>query len=359
MSGAEVFINARFLTQPLTGVQRYARETVAALDRLWPALPLADVPTTLLAPAGARWPELRHLRVEHVGRRQGHWWEQCELPARVGQGLLLGLGFTGPLLLRRQLITVHDAAVLRAPGSYSLMFRQGYRGLVGLLCRRAAAVLAVSRFSASEAQQCFGAPADRVRQVTEGWQHMDAIQADASVLRRHGLADRPYLLAVSSPTPNKNFALIGRALALLGDQAPVCVVVGALAPGYRGATPVQTPTMRWLGRVSDGELKALYEGARAFVFPSFYEGFGIPPLEAMACGCPVLASTADAVRETCGDAALYFDPDDAAGLAQVIRRLWASEPLRRWLVKTAETRLARYSWERNARLHADILAEFL
>ena len=105
--------------------------------------------------------------------------------------------------------------------------------------------------------------------------------------------------------------------------------------------------------------KALYRHASAFIFPSHYEGFGLPPLEAMACGCPVLASTAEAVRETCGDAALYFDPRDAAALAMAIDRLSNAPALADTLRERALARLAIYSWERNARLHFDLLSELL
>ena len=238
-------------------------------------------------------------------------------------------------------------------------FRWGYRALVGLLARRAQRVLAVSHFSAREAVDCFGAPPSRLRLVTEGWQHMDRIEPDTSVLDRHGLRERPYLLAVSSPTPSKNFGLIARALDSMRAEAPLCAVVGALAPGLAGGELAGRPGLLPLGRVSDAELKALYQHARAFVFPSRYEGFGIPPLEAMACGCPVLASTADAVVETCGDAALSFDPDDPAGLASCIRAVWHDQGLRHRLADAARLRLDTYSWEQGARLHLAAIEEIL
>ncbi len=359
MTAGALFINGRFLGQPLTGVQRYARETLAALDRLLPSSTLAGLPCTLLAPAGTIAPPLQHIAFETVGRRTGHAWEQVDLPRRVSRGLLLGFGFTGPLALRRQIVTLHDAAVLRVPQSYRPAFRWGYRGLVSVLARRAARVLAVSGFGAAEARACFGAPPARLRLVTEGWQHMTAIAPDFSVLDRHALRDQPFLLAVSSPTPSKNFALIERALALMGADAPRCVVVGDLTPGLAGAPADRPASMQCLGRVADGELKALYASARAFVFPSLYEGFGIPPLEAMSCGCPVLASTAPAVVETCADAALYFDPTDPLALASAIRSVWTDAALRSGLAAAAQRRLACFSWERGARMHLDIIEELM
>jgi len=137
------------------------------------------------------------------------------------------------------------------------------------------------------------------------------------------------------------------------------VVVGGLTAGLSGQpTPFQTSLQR-VGRVSDAELKALYLNARAFVFPSLYEGFGIPPLEAMACGCPVLASTAPAVMETCGNAARYFDPNEPAALAAGIQEVWHDGALRGELTLAARRRLADFSWDRGARLHLDAILEVL
>jgi glycosyltransferase involved in cell wall biosynthesis len=111
--------------------------------------------------------------------------------------------------------------------------------------------------------------------------------------------------------------------------------------------------------VSDGELKALYQHASCFVFPSLYEGFGLPPLEAMACGCPVIASTAPAVREVCGDAALYFDPHSSEELAARLREFFTDASVRPRLVAAAETRTREYDWARNAAMHLQLLRELL
>jgi glycosyltransferase involved in cell wall biosynthesis len=114
-----------------------------------------------------------------------------------------------------------------------------------------------------------------------------------------------------------------------------------------------------IGRVSDAELEALYQHAECFVFPSFYEGFGIPPLEAMACGGPVIASTAAAAREVCGDAALYFDPARPEQLAEVLRRLFADAGLRARLRDAGAQRLQRYSWDASAELNLAAIHEVM
>jgi len=353
----EVLINGRFLTQRVTGVQRYARETLQCMDELLAEGAGEFARWTLLTPAGVDAPPLKRIRVESFGRLKGHAWEQIELAWRAKKGLLFSFAFTGPLSLRRQIVTVHDAAVVRIPSAYNWRFRLWYRSLIGRIVSRAPRTIAVSQFSADEATACFGAPASRVRVSTEGWQHLDRVTADESVLDRHGLRNKPFALAVSSPTPNKNFAAIAQALALLGTDAPRVAVAGSADPSIFRSTAAQSDSIVKLGFVSDSELKALYLQAACFVMPSFYEGFGIPPLEAMSCGCPVIASTAPAIQEVCGDAALYFSPHQPQELAEQLRRLFADRRLAQRLSQDGLKRAERYSWKESARLNLAVVKE--
>ena len=356
----QVFINGRFLGQRVTGVQRYARETLHALDELLAACGGAGLRWTVLVPRGTPQPVFRHLLVETCGRLQGHLWEQLELPWRARAGLLFSFGLTGPLLKRRQIITVHDAAVVRMPATFNATFRHAYRCLVRIIAGRAPRTMTVSQFSAAEAIECFRAPAERVRVATEGWQHLERITSDVAVLDDLGLRQRRYALAVGSPTPSKNFAAIERAIVLLGADAPCCVVVGETDSAvFQDDAARGAGDLLRIGYVSDAQLKALYEHAECFVFPSFYEGFGIPPLEAMACGCPVIASTAPAVREVCGDAALYFDPARPEQLADALRGLFADAAQRARLRKTGTQRLRHYSWDASAKLNLAAIREVM
>lgn len=346
-----VDINGRFFTQRVTGVQRYARETLRCLDELLAANDGAGIEWRLLVPRGARVPAMRFLPVHTVGRLQGHLWEQLELPMYTTGRLLFSFGFTGPLLKRRQVITVHDAAVVRQPASYNRLFRLWYTHLVRSVGQRAPAVMAVSEFSRREAAQCFGIDPERLHQTTEGWQHLQTLQADETVLDVQGLRGKRFVLAVSSPTPNKNFGVIARALSSMGDQAPHCVVVGATDAAIFAGSHESSASLHRVGYVSDAQLKALYEAATCFVFPSFYEGFGLPPLEAMSSGCPVICSDAAVLAEVCGDAALYFRAASAYDLACQLRRLLNDEPLRRMLIERSAARVQHYSWHKGAGLN--------
>lgn len=355
----EVLINGRFLGQRVTGIQRYGRETLLNLDELLAGKREGETDWTLLVPRGTQTPAFKRIRVEALGRFGGHFWEQFELPWRARNGLLFSFGFTGPLLLRRQIVTVHDAAVFRMPHAFRWQFRLWYRWLVRHLVKRSPCTVAVSRFSAGETTECFGAEPARIRIATEGWQHLQRIEAATAILDRHNLRGRPFALAVSSPTPSKNFALILAALRQLGDNAPLCVVAGAADPAIFKDAGLATDGILHLGYVSDAELKALYEAATCFVFPSRYEGFGIPPLEAMASGCPVLASTAPAVAEVCGDAARYFDPDQPEALAKLMLEVFTDTRLRQDMQTAGRARAEHYSWTKNARLNLEFIEEVL
>jgi len=355
----EILINGRFLDQRVTGVQRYARETLAALDERMAAGDGQFARWTLVLPGASRAkPDLKAITVERYGPLNGHAWEQLVLPWRAHRSLLLSFGFTGPLALRRQIITVHDAAVVRFPQSYNRTFRAVYRTLIPRVLRYAPAAIAVSNFSASEAVECFEADRSRLVVGAEGWQHLNRTPADEGVIDRHGLRGRPFVLAVSSPARNKNFAVIARALATLGPAAPLCVVVGAIdTKVFVNELPKDSPHLMHLGYVTDGELRALYAHARCFVMPSYYEGFGIPVIEAMANGCAVLASRVPSLREVGGAVPLYFDPDDSNALAALIDTLMHDEQRAADMVDAGRKRAQLYSWDANAGIHLDTLAQ--
>ena len=331
-------------------MQRYAREMVAELDALLAAGAAPELEWNLVAPRGTEFPRFERLACAHAGLLSGHAWEQLELPWITRDGLLVSFGATGPCFKSQQLVTVHDASVYRVPEAFSWRFRAWYRLVVGHVVRRAPRALAVSEFAAREAVDCFGASAERLDVTAEGWQHLSRVEPDDSLLKQHGLLPQSYVLAVSSPTPNKNFAVVAAAMSRLQDLAIRFVVAGAVDRRVLVSAPARhDDRVTRVGYVSDAQLKSLYDGALCFVFPSKYEGFGIPPLEAMALGCPVAAARIDAVREVCGEAARYFEPDDAVALERILRSLFESQSERARLAELGRARAARFSWNESAR----------
>jgi glycosyltransferase involved in cell wall biosynthesis len=331
-------VNARFLTQSTTGVQRFAAEVTRALSATGAAL-------RLLAPQDA--PAcFGDLPVEHVGMRAGQAWEQLDLPRAAGDGMLLNLGNTAPLLRgARQAVVIHDAGVFDTPESYSLAFRTWYRALHLALPRRGARIITVSEFSRGRLAARLRLDPARIGVMPEGGEHVLRPQAETAVLERHDLAPRAYALAVGTRAAHKNLGALRDAAALLGARGMVLAVAGAADGGvFSGAADAQGSAVRMLGRVTDAELRALYENALCLVFPSRYEGFGIPPLEAMWCGCPVLAARAGAVPEVCGDAALWFDAEGPATPAAALARLLDEPGLADALRTAGRARAQLYSW---------------
>ncbi|MEO1131236.1 MAG: glycosyltransferase family 1 protein [Cyanobacteria bacterium J06639_1] len=365
MSNA-IYINARFLSQRLTGVQRYAFELVKTLDRLLAAGTLPDDAIfTLVAPSDIDTePTFERIGLERVGRFGGHLWEQTELPLHTAGKPLVNLCNTAPLAKAEQVLTIHDAAVYGAPEAYSLAFRSWYRLLFGSLGRRLRAVITVSEFSKSELLRYCPIPAERLHVIYSGREHALATAADPSILQDHHLRDRPYLLAVSSLSPHKNFQGIVKALEHLDDgesaeEFDVAIAGGANPSVFSQDSQPLSDRVKYVGYVSDGQLRALYENARGFIYPSFYEGFGLPPLEAMSCGCPAIVSQAASLPEVCGDAALYCDPHDPSDIAAKMLQVVRDDELYRTLQDRGLARAEQFDWETCAKATYRVIREAL
>lgn len=346
--GQPIYLNGRFVTQVVTGVQRYATELVGALDRLITrgAGPPGHAWSLLIPPGSTGDLSFTSLTVQTIGRLRGHAWEQLELAAHSRDGVLLSFGNTGPLRHSRQIVTIHDASVFRHPEAYTFAFRTWYQFLLPRLARRAVSVLTDSDFSSSELSECLDIAPGRVRVVRLGGEHMLAVTPDSSILARHELEGRPYILVSGNRSPHKNLAVVAAAVELLPSQTFDVVVVGAHNPAVlRGVAQAWPTNTRWLGYVPDAQLRALYEHAACFVYPSLYEGFGLPPLEAMTCGCPVLLSRAAALPEVGGEAVRYFDPRSPDALARELDEVMGSPDLRTELRHRGLERAMEFSWQ--------------
>jgi glycosyltransferase involved in cell wall biosynthesis len=344
-----IYINGRFLSQPITGVQRYAAEVVTALDKLLVEGRPAHLPqggVKLLVPQNAcQQLSLRYISTRRIGRLKGHLWEQLELPGASSDGVLVGLANTGPLWHPRQLITIHDASVFANPGNFSLAFRTWYRLLIPRLGQRAKTILTVSEFSRSELIRYCNFPETKIEVVYNGVDHIIREPADQDFLSGRNIKPGNYFLCVATSSRNKNIGLVMDALQFLGDvDLDLATVGGTNSKVFSEPRISRKCRMHELGYVSDSQLRALYENALCFVFPSLYEGFGIPPLEAMACGCPVIVARTSALPESCGDCALYCDPYDARGLASQIKSLRNDMTLRLRLKDLGKGHSSKFTW---------------
>lgn len=353
-----VLVNGRFLGQRTTGAQRYARELLKAIDIvLGERIGQSISSFTVLTPPGTpRSLQLTAMAVREIGRFQGHLWEQVELAGHSRQDLLLNLCNTAPLAGRRMIATILDASVYAVPEAYSLPFRTWYRILIPMLARRSRRVVTISDFSRTELQRYAGIPAARISVIPASGEHILEVAADASVLDRLRLRSHGFVLAVSSRSSHKNVAGVARAAALLtGRDLEVVLAGGSNSRVFNEEAGAGHARLRSIGYVSDAELRALYQHAACFVYPSFYEGFGLPPLEAMTCGCPVVVSRAASLPEVCGEAAMYCDPHDPADIARAVNEVVSDAVLRDDLRRRGAERAALFSWKRSACAMLDIV----
>ncbi|ASA97020.1 glycosyltransferase family 4 protein [Anoxybacillus flavithermus] len=358
----KVIINGRFLTQRITGVQRFALEFVKALDKLiemddgglkfeFVIVTPRDVVNDI---------KLKNIRIITVGKLKGHLWEQLELPFYSRGGLLVNLCNTGPLLKGEQIVTIHDVAVYSKPEGFTKMFVYWYKFLFQVLSIVARRIITVSKFSKRELAHYCRIKQNKISVVSEGWQHIRQIDADVNVFRKHDISPKQYILAVSSLNPNKNFQGIVKAIECLGDVGTNIIIAGGTNPKVFSSSNSSLPNnVKYIGYVTDEELKALYEGAMGFIYPSFYEGFGLPPLEAMACGCPVIVSNAASLPEVCGDAALYVNPYSPEDIAEKIKLLLSDDKLREELRRKGLERAKMFSWEKCAKETLKVIEEVL
>ncbi|WP_395665762.1 glycosyltransferase family 4 protein [Methylocella sp.] len=348
-----IYINGRFLTQPMSGVQRYAYEIVKALDERAGAAN-AGQEWMLLAPPGAPAPKLRAIGFKTIGTRAGHLWDQTSFAHASRGGVALSLAMSGPLFHPRHLVILHDAAAFRRPEHFSRAYGAFHR-MAERILSRTARIGTVSQFSRRELAAVLGLDAQAILVAGNGADHAGTA-FDESALDRHGLRGEKFFLTLGNLTRNKNLAVAARALGRLRPGAAKLVAVGSVNAGVFGAAapPAAAANVIFPGRLPDAEVAGLMRAATAFIFPSLYEGFGVPPLEAMANGCPVLSSNAEAMREVCGDAVDYFSPTDDARLAHLMREAVADAGAwRARRIDAGRARVKLYSWRNSARVIAE------
>jgi glycosyltransferase involved in cell wall biosynthesis len=352
----QIAINGRFLTQKVLGVQRFAIETIEAIDALLDTAEYSALKgrIEIVAPPKARDLPLKNIPLRRIGFSSGYLWEQVELPLQTRGNLQLNLCMLGPLATRHQLVVVHDATVRALPNNFSWKFRGAYGFLIPRLCRRAERVVTVSEFSRNEIGKYYGADITNMPICYEGGDHIARITADETALNRFALRGKAFFLGVGVGSSNKNIETVVAAFnkAQLGDT--VLVLTGKRDAAVHGAlTEVHSQNVRNVGHVTDAELRTLYEHALALVFPSRYEGFGLPALEAMTLGCPVIISDQPALTEVCGDAALVCGMDDVDALTGHLRALATNDALRGALSAAGRERASRFTWKATARALLD------
>jgi glycosyltransferase involved in cell wall biosynthesis len=287
------------------------------------------------------------------GRASGHLWEQFRLPALLrsrGCRLMVNLANTMPLRPgMASLLAVMDASFMEGAAWFRGPFRTWYRLLLPALVRRADRVITISEFSRGEILRHFRPLPEKLEVVPLGCDHAVQDQRRGESGEAFRPPASPYLLTVGTLEPRKNLPLLVEAFRMLKARAPdlphALLVVGAVQQVFQRAGVEAGGGVHFLGYLTDRQLDDCYRRAELFVYPSLYEGFGLPPLEAMARGVPTLAARAGALPEVTGGGAELFDPASAAELAALIERYLRSPALRAGLAERGRARAAAFRWE--------------
>jgi len=374
MTGAdgrpEVLLDLRIVREQLTGVGRYLLRVYAELQRLAApdfrvtalvrrdqTLPLDGPSRSLPGPAGDTMP-----------LSLGQWWHLPRALAGDPSSLFHYTYFDLPPIRRHPLVaTCYDLEPLRHPELFSPRL-VWYSRLFARGLRRADRVVAISHATARDVEGLAGVPADRIVVTHLGvdpvFRPADAV-AVARVRAAYDLPER-YVCYVGNTLPHKNLSRAVEAMAAVRKACgPIPFVLGGAPDRHRPTIEAAAARhglgdgLRFLGRVADADLPALLSGASVFLFPSLYEGFGLPVLEAMACGAPVVTSTRASLPEVAGDAAVACDPLDTTAIADAVIRLLTDDPFAARLRHAGPARAASFTWERCAAQHRDLYLELL
>jgi glycosyltransferase involved in cell wall biosynthesis len=375
-----IAVDLRALVPEATGIGVYTRNlllALAAAGREGGGRELRYVGLCHRRPRGAEELEAAGVAIEVQPAPLGLLWQQVQLPRRLARGdldLFWSPLMTLPLASRLPaVVTVHDLTALLYPETHNAKVRLSILPFLERSLEKARRVVAVSQATAADLTFHFPECAARVRVVYEGVDpsFTPASPGEVQAIRRELGAPDGYILYIGTLEPRKNVHVLlsaWEALRQENPETPPLVLAGgagwhsrsllarlaALGNGDHGVSGV-----RYLGRVEQDHLVRLFQGASVFAYPSLYEGFGLPPLEALACGVPTVVSNTASLAEVTGGAALKVDAQDAAGLAAALRQI-LSEPARAAeLSRRGLLRAERFRWERAAAEMAKVFAEAL
>lgn len=351
----KLLINARYLTQNISGVQRFGMELSLQLKKNFPDI-------SFLCPR-----DIKHISVaeeleaETFGNFSGHIWEQFELPLYIRKkypdSLLINFCNTAPLFVSKQFVTIHDVSYFVNPNWFSLTFRLWYRWLIPKIARNAVGIFTVSNFSKSEILHYITINPDKITVVNNS---VSGIFKHLSIQ----VSKQNYILSVSSIDPRKNLKTLIEAFDIVANKYPglQLILVGASHKAFskdeRLLTMVNSSNKKLTGYITDEELSELYRNARCFLYLSLYEGFGIPPLEAMSSGCPVLLSDIECHREIFKDSVAYCDPLNVNDITERLIGVLSSEYEQNKLEEMVDFS-SKYSWAASSEIIKHTIIQYL
>ena len=330
-------INGKFFTQNITGVQRHAREMVCELDKT-----MHNVNIEILIPRNVEnLPKYKNIKVVRWGWFTGICWEQISYPLYLLLKHRVGINFCSTPLLKADYAYLHDVTMQVNPQYCSKLYSVYSNILAKNVINRAQKLFTVSEFSKDEIRKFYHVPEKKIEVIGNAWQHMIRLTPDTGIFSKHPeIKMGEYIFSLSSLSPNKNHQwIIKNALTNPNQQYIIAGGINNAVFGSNNPLTESDSNIIYLGYVTDEVAKALMMNAKAFLFPTFYEGFGIPPLEALSCGTKIIVSSTPCMKEIYGDAAYYIDPHNPNINIQELLQNSVSDP---------EIILEKYSWQKSA-----------
>ena len=350
----KIIINGRFLCNKTDGISRFSLEICKELKK-------HSVNFEILIPYWLEYENPEGFNLKRYGKLKSHFWEQINLKSYLkknGRPLLLNFSGLGPLFYKNQLVTIHDLSFFENKKWFSWSYSFVYRMATPIIAKSALKIITVSEFSKKEIIKNLKIDNNKIEVIhnavseqlesTSGCQITDQISA---------LCNKKIILAVSSIDPRKNLKRLIDSFLELEYLDYSLVLVGKKSPHFNINLKSNSERVFFTGYVSDDDLIHLYKNCQFFIYPSLYEGFGIPPLEAMRNSCPVIVSKIPSIEEVCADAAVYVDPYNNEDISRSMKELIKNGDLRRQMSVKGYQRSLEFSWSKSAEKLKNLLNE--
>ncbi len=343
-----VYINGRFLTQKITGIPRFSYEMCRALR-------CAGLDFVVITPKRIREDLYKcEFNIERIGLFRSHFWEQIDLPVylrKKGNPILISFSGLGPLFYKKLICTICDVSFFVNPKWFNCIYSRFYSFCTPILVSRSIRIITISNFSKNEIIKYIPTvDGDKIFTIPL------AVSQSLSI-KTVNLKREQFLLSVCSINPRKNINRLFDVMRKIDNVK--LLVVGQNEKTFKKMSYLYPDNVSFLGYVDDARLSELYSLANLFIYPSLYEGFGIPPLEAMQRGCPVIVSDIPVLREVCGDAACYADPNSTDAFVSAIHHIQKNRSYRNQLIENGYRQVSKYNWDSSATKLIAMIAQIL
>ncbi|RCK54064.1 hypothetical protein TH25_01600 [Thalassospira profundimaris] len=335
----KIYVNCRYLTQHTTGVQRYAEEICKKLSEIDENLIFVAPPKKYMLKNHTS------IKIVNFGFFNGHIWEQFVLPfyfIKKRNYILLNLANTAPIFGTKNALVLHDIQFARKPRIHSFLFTAIYKAIIPLALKRSSPIITVSHESKKDILKFYKTKKEIII----------APNATSETFSSNAITEtfkKKYILSISPFSYHKNFSNIIKSFLSLEDKSYQLIITGTPNKNFNfSKDDIELKNVKFIGRVTDTELKNLYQHAKCLIYPSFSEGFGLPIIEAQKCQCPVIASDIPVFHEVGGESILYCNPFDYRDIANKIELLIRDVSLCEELKNRGLINSEKYSWQRSA-----------